>query len=86
MVTREQLIHNTDVFLPFSLGPQACPGKNVALMEIRAALCAMLQRFDFKEVKDGEGYDDVEKWESRITEVYITLRGPLRVVLSDRRR
>ena len=46
----------------------------------------MLQRFEFNEVKDGEGYDDVEKWESRITEVYITLRGPLRVVLSDRRR
>ena len=46
----------------------------------------MLQRFEFNEVKDGEGYDDVEKWESRITEVYITLRGPLRVVLGDRHR
>ena len=72
--------------MPFSQGPMVCVGKNVAMMEIRAALCAMLQRFEFNEVKDGEGYDDVEKWESRITEVYITLRGPLRVVLSDRRR
>ena len=53
-------------------------------MEMRAALCAVFQKFDIEAVKGGEGSDDAEKWEDRLVEVYITHKGPLRVILKDR--
>ncbi|KAI8972886.1 high nitrogen upregulated cytochrome P450 monooxygenase 2 [Trametes punicea] len=47
-------VHNDAAFLPFSYGPRNCVGKNLALLEIRVVLCAVLQKF---RVRLREGWD-----------------------------
>ena len=79
-IGQEQVITNRDVFIPFSQGPMVCAGKNVALAEMRALVCAVLQHFDFE-------YVDrrcLASWEAELREVFTTKRGTLPVVLRTR--
>ena len=39
------LAHDETAFLPFSHGPMNCPGRGLALLELRAVACALLRRF-----------------------------------------
>ncbi len=41
----ESVITDHEVFMPFSAGPR---GKNVAMAEIRAVTCAVVQQLDMK--------------------------------------
>jgi cytochrome P450 len=43
------------VSLPFGAGPRTCPGRYLALLEIKLALAALLNRFDLAEVYSTEG-------------------------------
>ncbi|KAJ3554506.1 hypothetical protein NM688_g3073 [Phlebia brevispora] len=61
-ITQEQVHTNRDVFMPFSQGPMVCAGKNVALAEMRAVVCAVMQQFDF-EIADKAPF---ETWEDDI--------------------
>ena len=81
VIRKDDVILNRDVFVPFSRGPMVCVGKNVALMEIRAVLCTMLQNFDV-EVADWSSF---ESYEDGLCEVFITKRGPLPVRLRLRK-
>ena len=38
--------HDTTAFLPFGTGPRFCPGRNLALLEIRTALAMLCRNFD----------------------------------------
>ena len=38
--------HNTQAFLPFGTGPRFCPGRNLALAEIKMALAMLCRNFD----------------------------------------
>ena len=51
--------HDEAGFLPFSLGPMNCVGKNLALQEIRMVACAVMQRLKFvlREGWDAEEYE-----------------------------
>ncbi|KAI0093381.1 high nitrogen upregulated cytochrome P450 monooxygenase 1 [Irpex rosettiformis] len=80
VITQDKLVTNREVFMPFSLGPMVCVGKNVALMEIRAVLCAVVRYFDI-EVADKACF---ERYESEIHEIFTTKRGPLPVRLRVR--
>ncbi|XP_038047419.1 cholesterol 24-hydroxylase-like isoform X3 [Patiria miniata] len=44
--------HVLFTFLPFSLGPRMCIGKNFALIEAKVLLCKLLTNFDFSLVPD----------------------------------
>lgn len=44
----ESVITDHEVFMPFSAGPRGCVGKNVAMAEIRAVTCAVVQQLDMK--------------------------------------
>ncbi|KAK7687806.1 hypothetical protein QCA50_009025 [Cerrena zonata] len=77
VITKDNLIHNRDVFLPFSTGQQNCAGKNVANMELRSLLVALLNQFD---IEPAEGFR-VGDYEEGLADVYVTLRGPLYVQL-----
>ncbi|KAG6893791.1 hypothetical protein C0992_008620, partial [Termitomyces sp. T32_za158] len=44
----KEIIHRPDAFIPFSYGPADCVGKRFAWQEMRALVCAVLQRFDLQ--------------------------------------
>lgn len=79
-ISKDELITNRDVFMPFSLGPMVCVGKNVAMMEIRAVVCAVIHQYDVV-VADRSSFDSYEK---DIYEVFTTKRGTLPVYLKAR--
>lgn len=39
--------HNTSAYLPFGAGPRFCPGRNLAMLEIKSAMAMMCQNFTF---------------------------------------
>lgn len=80
-ISHDKVITNRDVFIPFSSGPMVCVGKNVALMEMRAVLCAVVQHFDI-EVADQAAFDS---YENEIYEIFTTKRGPLPIRLRRRK-
>ncbi|KAJ3541828.1 hypothetical protein NM688_g6036 [Phlebia brevispora] len=80
VVSKDQVVTNRGSFLPFSYGPQNCAGKSLAIMEMRAVVCALVQAFDIQVAK---GYD-LDSWEKNIEDVYITNRGPLLVNVTPR--
>ena len=75
IASKDQIVTSRSSFLPFSFGPQNCAGKSLAIMELRAVACALVQRFDFAVAK---GYR-LESWEETIQDIYVTKRGPLMV-------
>ena len=48
-------VHDAQAFIPFSHGPMNCVGRALGLVELRAVLCALVRRFDFRLVGVGEG-------------------------------
>ena len=40
--------HNTDAFVPFGTGPRFCPGRNLALTEIKMVLAMLCRHFDLR--------------------------------------
>lgn len=80
VIPDEQVVTSRDLFVPFSQGPMVCAGKNVAMAEMRAVMCALLQQFEVK-IADQSCLDT---WESKIYEVFTTKRGTLPVYITAR--
>ncbi|KAH9932278.1 cytochrome P450 [Fomitopsis serialis] len=74
------IILNTDAFMPFSTGPANCVGRPLALIEMRMVLVYVLRAFDLR-LKDGF---DAERWREDLRDLFVTIRGPLLVVLTPR--
>ncbi|MFN2200557.1 MAG: cytochrome P450 [Caldilineaceae bacterium] len=51
--------HDGDVSMPFGSGPRLCPGRNLALLEIKAALAMILRNFDIVHASDPAQVDEV---------------------------
>ena len=43
--------HNRRAFIPFGAGPRLCPGRNLALLEIRMVLAMICRNFDLEAVQ-----------------------------------
>ena len=71
---------NTAAFIPFSSGPANCVGKNLALLELRMVVAALVQKFD---IKFAEGYDP-RKWHEELQDFTAAMVGKLPVVLELR--
>ncbi|EKM50334.1 uncharacterized protein PHACADRAFT_264951 [Phanerochaete carnosa HHB-10118-sp] len=71
---------NRDAFTAFSQGPMACAGKSVALAEMRAVVCSVLQHFDVH-VADERC---LNAWEDVMVEFFVTKTGRLPVRLVPR--
>ncbi|KAI9592311.1 cytochrome P450, partial [Syncephalis fuscata] len=50
LVPNEQLIEMKKAFVPFSFGPRACLGRNLAWMELKLTISALIRRFDMKHI------------------------------------
>ena len=80
----DKVVLNKDAFIPFSLGPSNCVGKNLAMQEMRLVVCVLMQAFDMKlGVKDGFTAGD---WEKDIEDLFLAKKGRLPVSLKRRVR
>jgi hypothetical protein len=62
--SRPELVLNKAAYMPFSLGPYNCPGRSLALMELRSVIARTVQKYD---VCFPEGFDfDEEAFFSEI--------------------
>lgn len=82
IIIKDEVVTNRGSYLPFSYGPQNCAGKGLAIMEVRAVVCAMVHAFDMRAV-DRPGFD-LDNWEKTIQDVYVTNRGSLFVDITAR--
>ena len=53
-VDRDGCPHDRRAFLPFGGGPRLCPGRNLALLEIRAVLAMLCRNFELEPVGQGK--------------------------------
>ncbi|KAL5478590.1 hypothetical protein ACEPAI_2774 [Sanghuangporus weigelae] len=75
-----KFITNTSAFIPFSTGPANCVGKNLALLEMRMMVAAIIQKFDIRFAAD---YDP-RKWDEELQEFMAMSVGKLPVALNPR--
>ncbi|THH23060.1 hypothetical protein EUX98_g8119 [Antrodiella citrinella] len=80
VISKEKLIHNREVFVPFSLGMRSCAGKSIAMLEMRAMLCALLQKYDFAKAPNY----NMDDWEKSVRDIFVTSCGPLMVTVKAR--
>ena len=76
-----EFVHNEVAFTPFSHGPMYCAGKNLALLEMRMVVCALVQRF---EVRLEEGWD-LRRFAREYRDHYIAAMAELPVRLQVRK-
>ena len=73
-------MHNTDAFIPFSVGPTSCAGKTLAWLEMRIAVSVIVSRFD---LKLDPSYNP-KRWYEDIGDYFLMGKGPLPTILSPR--
>ncbi|PIL25572.1 cytochrome P450 [Ganoderma sinense ZZ0214-1] len=73
-------VHNEQAFLPFSVGPMNCPGKALAMQEMRMVVAALVQRFRMR-LRDGW---DAAFYEREIRDYFNATRPRVPVVLEKR--
>ncbi|KAJ7266575.1 cytochrome P450 [Mycena rebaudengoi] len=71
---------NQDAFIPFSIGPANCVGRNLALLELRMVVAYIVQAFDMRFV---DGYDQ-RRWLHELEDTFVMKKGSLPVMLVDR--
>lgn len=63
--------------MPFGAGPRICPGRYLALLEIRLAMAMLLAHFDVVEVSTPGGAEAVEQMAFTMMPVGLRMRlGP----------
>ena len=68
--------HDTSTFLPFGTGPRFCPGRNLALLQIRTVLAMLCRNFEF----------DLADPDKRVEEKLAFTMMPTNLVVRMRRR
>ncbi|KAI0756346.1 high nitrogen upregulated cytochrome P450 monooxygenase 2 [Daedaleopsis nitida] len=77
-----KLIHNTAAFFPFSFGPANCPGKGLAMLEMRMVVSAVVQRLELSLAEDFNAV----KYENAMLDYLILSRPSLPVLVTQRER
>ncbi|EKM49557.1 uncharacterized protein PHACADRAFT_131233 [Phanerochaete carnosa HHB-10118-sp] len=76
----EKIVHDPNAWVPFSFGPFNCVGKNLAMQEMRALICHLMQQFNFR---FADGYDPAQ-FERDIEDRFIVAVGRLPVIVERR--
>ncbi|KAJ6451361.1 cytochrome P450 [Mycena vitilis] len=79
----QPFVMNTEGFMPFSLGPANCVGRNIAMREMRLVLAQLVYKYDIQAAeKDPREFE--RQWLDGLLDHQILLKGPLRVTLTPR--
>jgi len=60
--------------MPFGAGPRICPGRYLALLEMKMAMATLLQRFDIVSVDTPDGQQAREHLSFTLMPVGLTMR------------
>lgn len=52
-------VHNTDAFTPFGAGPRYCPGRNLAILEIKNVIAMLFKNFEIELVTPVEDVKEI---------------------------
>jgi cytochrome P450 len=74
------IILERNAFIPFSTGSANCPGKPLAMIELRLMTCLIVRTF---ELSFEDGYDPL-RWEEELLDRFVMLKGKLPVKLKMR--
>ncbi|KAK4448808.1 Tryprostatin B 6-hydroxylase [Podospora aff. communis PSN243] len=80
--TRPELVRDRSVFIPFNIGPYACVGKRLALLEIRRVVAEVLARYYISFAKEETRDMFLEAKEDTFT----TVSGSLPLVFTPREK
>jgi len=62
------------ISMPFGAGPRICPGRYLALLEIKMAMAVLLQHFDLVSVDTPDGREPQEKLQLAMAPVGLSMR------------
>ncbi|KAH8797552.1 cytochrome P450 monooxygenase-like protein [Hyaloscypha sp. PMI_1271] len=77
---KPEMVRDKGVFVPFSVGPYSCVGKQLALMELRNVIARIVTEFDVKFAPDEDGTALLEK----STDTFTIALAPLMLVFTKR--
>ncbi|KAK1831881.1 Tryprostatin B 6-hydroxylase [Podospora conica] len=80
--TRPELVRDRGVFIPFNIGPYACVGKRLALLEIRRVTAEILWRYD---VRPAPGHSAAAFLDGK-EDTFTTVSAPLPLIFTERVR
>jgi cytochrome P450 len=66
------------ISMPFGAGPRICPGRYLALIEMKVAICALLGRFEIRAVDTPDGAEPRELLQLAMAPVGLSMRLALR--------
>jgi cytochrome P450 len=66
--------HNTKAFMPFGAGPRFCPGRALAMLQIKMVVSMLCRDFEVAFPKDASPLEDIYNFTVGPTHVYATLR------------
>ncbi|KAJ7665066.1 cytochrome P450 [Mycena polygramma] len=81
--TDQPFVMNTDGFIPFSLGPANCVGRNIAMREMRLVLSQLVYKYEIR-AAESDPREFERLWIDGLHDHQILLKGPLRVTLTPR--
>ena len=66
--------HNTQAFLPFGAGPRFCPGRHLAMLEIKMVAAMLCRNFDLSRAPDAPPTEEVFSFTMMPSSVRVRLR------------
>lgn len=67
-------VHNMDAFTPFGSGPRFCPGRNLALLEVKSVLSMLYKNFEVELVTPKEDVDEIMAFAMKSTPYKVKLK------------
>ena len=66
--------HETQAFLPFGAGARFCPGRHLAILEIKMVIAMLCRNFEVARVADAPPVEEVFSFTMRPENLFVTLR------------
>ncbi|MEX0960297.1 MAG: cytochrome P450 [Burkholderiales bacterium] len=71
---RQDGVHNTKAFMPFGAGPRFCPGRQLAMLQIKMVMAMLCRDFEVEHPKNAKPLEDIYNFTVGPVEVEAVLR------------